>query len=90
MSEIKQRVTNDDARHRIYDIDIRAEKRLLSVNEAVIHRLCSDLLDARALIEKQKEAIKEMRMFIDSIQLDGCMAEIKRDEILDRTKDYAE
>jgi hypothetical protein len=36
------------------------------------------------------ELIKEMRMFIDSIQLDGCMDEIKRDEILDRTKEYAE
>jgi len=46
-------------------------------------KIVADLLEAR-------ELIKEMRMFIDSIQLDGCMAEIKRAEILDRTKDYGD
>lgn len=99
------RVTNDEARLFIYDIDIRAEKRFLSVNESRIHELCTDLLEARETIDKQTELIKEMREEInltlrDFEKIDEVcktanvmpfsLTKKKLCEIMEKTKEYAE
>lgn len=99
MNEIKQRVSNKQA-EKIRDVSYCFVDQVTGVTT---RDLASDLLDSRAIIEKQTAIIKEMRdalSYIDCLNMNPKTTELsnttrwtlssqKAKSLLERTKDYA-
>ena len=55
---------------------------------------CSNItetnIDAFLDLKESRDLIKEMRLFLSTIQYDGCSDEIKADELIEKSKEYAE
>jgi len=86
----KERVSNEEAHN------IRARYNHLSETIKLfgmakqVHDLAADLLDARKERDEAMAMVREMRAFINGLQLDGVSDDIKREAIMDRTKEYAD
>jgi hypothetical protein len=85
MSETKQRVSNEQA-VRQSKADYITGKDLT----ATIKDYAKDLLDARNERDEARAMIREMREFMSSVQYDGVSDEVRSDQLVEKSRKYAE